>query len=61
MDGGKGDIPLFGFLRTVPSSRFSSPPLLEAMLLGPVGFLAGTPPSAPESLRAAERGEPPGS
>lgn len=56
----QGEIPLFLFLLTVPSSLFKSP-LLEAedILLGPVGFLAGTPPNAPDKDRGAERGDPP--
>ena len=47
-------------LTTVPSSLFNSPLLdAELMLLGPVGFLAGTPPSVPDSFLAADLGEPP--
>lgn len=59
--GGRSGIPLFALL-TVPSSRFSSP-LFDAvdMLLGPVGLRVGTPPSAPDSFRAADLGDPPGS
>lgn len=53
-------LPLLALL-TVPSSRFRSPPLFDAvdMLLGPVGFRVGTPPSAPDSFLAADLGEPP--
>lgn len=47
-------------LMTVPSSRFNSPLLVELMLLGPVGFLVGTG-REPESFRAADLGDPPGS
>jgi len=50
----EGEVPLFLFLRTVPSSLVNSP-LREAedMLRGPVGFLAGTPPIVPDNTRAA--------
>ena len=56
---GQRIIPLFLRLMTV-SSRSKSPLLEELMLLGPVGFLVGTA-KTPESFRAAERGDPPGS
>lgn len=53
-------IPLFALLAG-SFSRFSSPPLLDALdiLLGPVGFRVGTPPNAPDSFRAADLGDPP--
>jgi len=51
-------VSLFLFLRTVPSSLFSSPLLdAELMLLGPVGFLAGTA-KEPDKTLAADLGEP---
>jgi hypothetical protein len=54
-----GNVPLFVFLLVVPSSLFNSP-LFEAedILLGPVGFLVGTPAKAPDNDRAAALGDP---
>lgn len=53
------NVSLFLLRLTVPSSLFSSPLLDELMLLGPVGFLTGTPPRVPDSFLAADLGEPP--